>query len=645
MQLSSTESVNAFLATCQSSIALMEPPPALTVSQWADRFGRLSRESSSEPGQWCTSNAEYQRGPMDAITDPLVETIVLMFASQVGKTAIALMTIGYHSHHDPAPILFVEPTLEIAEAVSKDRVAAMIRDTPVLKPLFGDPRSRDSGNTLLHKEFPGGQLTMAGANSAASLASRPIRILITDEEGRYPISAGTEGSPVKLAKKRTATFWNRKHLRISTPNLRKTCSITAAYEHSDQRRFYVPCPQCGHFQVLRWEGLKWPSPKTGAKRHEPQNCYYVCEESGCVITEGDKPEMIRQGQWRAEVPENGDGKTAGFHLNALYSTLGFTWTDIINEFLDAKDNPSKLQTFVNTVLAEPWDEQGEGAELSHIAKRAAAYSAPAPAWVLVITAGVDVQKDRIEATKWGWGLKEVSGAIDHKVFRGDPAQPLVWEELREWLQLPVTHESGIRLRTACTLIDSGDGNRTQAIYRFCRKHELSRIYACKGSSQAGAPLVNQGKRVGRYKTLLVSVGVSTAKDEFFSKLKIEDPTEPGYVSFPEEAKSWPDYFSQLTAEVLVTRQTKSGEQSLWVKKRRNEALDCAVYAMAAREFLKPNFRALANRIKVQAEAVIAEAEAVEAAPRVKAEAPIVAKNPQKKKKKAIKIPGSSWIRS
>lgn len=641
---SSPDSLVSFSTAVQASVGMFEPPPALTVSEWADTYGRLSRESSAEPGQWHTSRAEYQRGPMDAITDPELETVVLMWPSQVGKTAIALMAIAYHTHHDPAPILFVEPTLEIAEAVSKDRIAAMIRDTPVLKPLFGDPRSRDSGNTLLHKEFPGGHLTLAGANSAASLASRPIRILITDEEGRYPMSAGTEGSPVKLAKKRTATFWNRKHLRISSPNLRKTCSITAAYEASDQRHYYVPCPQCGHMQTLRWEQLKWPKPPD-APRTQPENCYYVCEANGCLIMESDKQQMIAQGEWRALNPGAGDGKTAGFHLNALYSTLGFTWTDIINEFLDSKDNPSKLQTFINTVLAEPWDEAGEGAEMGEVEKRRQPWEAAAPEWVLVITCGVDVQKDRIEATKWGWGLREVRAPLEHRIFQGDPTSKAVWDELDAWLEKPVQHPLGIRLRTACTLVDSGDGNRTKRVYDFCRPRELRRIYACKGYAGAGKPLVNRGNRVGRYKTLLVSVGVDTAKDDFFSRLRISEPDAPGRVEFP--AADWCDseYCAQLTAEKLVTRRSAEGSRTVWVKIReRNEALDCAVYAHGALEFLKPDFAAIATNFAQRVETAKKEAE--EAAKRAHDESLAhnpPPKNPVKTRKKRVILPNSAFL--
>lgn len=644
MVQSSPESLFALGTAVQSSIGMFEPPPALTVSEWADSYAKLSRESSAEPGQWHTSRAQYQQGPMDAITDPLFETVVLMWPSQVGKTAIALNVIGYHTHHDPAPILLVEPTLEIAEAVSKDRIAAMIRDTPVLRPLFGDPRSRDSGNTLLHKEFPGGHLTLAGANSAASLASRPIRILITDEEGRYPISAGTEGSPVKLAKKRTATFWNRKHLRISSPNLRKTCSITAAYEGSDKRRYYVPCPQCGHMQTLRWEQLKWPKPPD-APRAQPENCYYVCEANGCLITEADKTQMIARGEWRAHAPGAGDGKTAGFHLNALYSTLGFTWPDIIHEFLDSKDNPSKLQTFVNTVLAEPWDEAGEGAEMGEIEKRRQPWEAAVPEWALVITAGVDVQKDRIEATKWGWGLREVRAPIEHRIFRGDPTLKAVWDELDAWLEQPVAHPLGIRLRTASAFVDSGDGNRTKRVYDYCRARELRRIYACKGYAGAGKPLVNRGNRVGRYRTLLVSVGVDTAKDDFFSRLHIEEAGAAGRIEFPIATWCDAEYCAQLTSEKLVTRRGAEGTKTVWVKIReRNEALDCAVYAHAALEFLKPDFAAIAANFAQRVEAARKEAE--EASQRALTAQNSPEKTPQKtakNRKKRVTLPNASWF--
>src|SRR5579872_2418649 len=238
---STTEGLDRLKEATRRGLKVFTPPPDLTVSAWADAYRRLPKESSAEPGQWITARAEYQRGPMDALSDPTIETVVLKWCAQVGKTEILLNCVGFYIHQDPSPILFLQPTLEMAEAFSKDRVAPMIRDTPALTGRFGDPRSRDSGNTLLHKQFPGGHITLAGSNAPASLASRPIRIVICDEVDRYPQSAGTEGDPVNLAKKRSTTFWNRKCLLTSTPTIMGASRIDTAYEASDQRHFYVPC--------------------------------------------------------------------------------------------------------------------------------------------------------------------------------------------------------------------------------------------------------------------------------------------------------------------------------------------------------------------------------------------------------------------
>ena len=195
---------------------VLSPPPELTVSQWADEYRRLSPEASAEPGRWNTDRAPYQREIMDAINDARCEEVIIMSSAQVGKTELILNIIGYYIDYDPSPILVLQPTRDMAETFSKDRLAPMLRDTPALKGKVKDARSRDSGNTILHKTFPGGHITMVGANSAAGLASRPIKIVLMDEVDRYPASAGTEGDPIKLAEKRTTTFWNRKNCLLYT---------------------------------------------------------------------------------------------------------------------------------------------------------------------------------------------------------------------------------------------------------------------------------------------------------------------------------------------------------------------------------------------------------------------------------------------
>ncbi len=288
---------------------VLRPPPRLTVSQWADEYRRLSPESAAEPGRWRTDRAPYQRGIMDAVNDPTVREIVVMKSAQVGWTEILGNIVGFHVDRDPAPILLIQPTLEMAEAWSKDRLAPMVRDTPALKGKIKDARSRDSGNTLLHKQFPGGHVTIAGANSPAGLASRPIRVVLCDEVDRYPPSAGTEGDPISLARKRSTTFWNRKLLMGSTPTVKDASRIEAAFLASDQRYFLVPCPHCGTEDRLRWQHVRWPEGR-------PEEAHYVCPHCGAVIEDTDKLRMLESGRWEASTEFNG---VAGFHLSELYS--------------------------------------------------------------------------------------------------------------------------------------------------------------------------------------------------------------------------------------------------------------------------------------------------------------------------------------
>ncbi len=595
---SSPVSLAAFDRALYDACALLRPPEKLTVAEWADKYAYLSSEGSAKPGKFYTSTAEYQREPMEMLSPGSgFETVALMWSSQVGKTQIGLWFAAYHIEHDPAPILFVEPDEALAATISKDRIDPMIRDTPRLKQLFKDARTRGSGNDKLRKQFPGGQITLAWASSPTQMASRPIRILITDESGGYDAAQNKEGNPVTLARARMATFkGSRKHLNVSSPRLERTCFITAAFKNSDQRYYYVPCPQCNHRQTLRWEQLHWPPGNT-------EGCYYVCEAAGCLITENDKYGMIRKGEWRAHNPGGGDGRTAGYQLSALYSTIGYTWRELADEFIACENVPDRLQAFTNTKLGLPWNEEAEGADLNAVQRRAEEYAAPAPAWAVVFTVGADVQKDRIEATRWGWGLSEVSGVIEHRIFSGDPLKPEVWAGFDRWRKELVAHESGLFLPTACTFIDSGDGNRTEAVYAYCRRHRSEHVYACKGSSQPGAPLSNRGSKVGRFGQTLVSVGTSTAKDMIYGRLRIEDRGKPGYIHFPSNSESGcdNDFYAQLTAEKLVTHKTKGGERATWEKQqRRNEALDCAVYALAARWFIPFRIGDLARALEAKA---------------------------------------------
>lgn len=378
---------------------VLAPPPDLTVSEWADQNARLSSESAAEKGEWRTDRAPYQRAIMDAVSpSDRAETVVLMCAAQMGKTTMMAHFIGYIIDLDPGPVLLVQPREVDAEAFSKDRLAPMLRDTPCLRGKVAEARSRDSNNTILHKKFLGGSITLAAASSPAGLAMRSIRYCLLDEVDRYPASAGSEGDPVNLAITRTANFWNRKIVLCSTPTIKGASRIEAAWLESNQQSYWVPCPHCGEFQVLRWDNLVWP-------KGEPGKAEYRCEHCAKLIGDWQKHWMLKHGEWRAAHPER---ETAGFRINGLYSPWR-KWGALARKFLADRRSPETLREFVNTVLAEPWDDEAEtSVDIVTVMARREHYRAPAPYGVAVLTAGVDVQKDRLELELVGWGRGEES---------------------------------------------------------------------------------------------------------------------------------------------------------------------------------------------------------------------------------------------
>lgn len=581
LALTSPTAYRALLGLASKQIQNLKPPPKLTLSQWADSRRKLSPEASAEPGQWITARAEYQRGIMDAISDPLIEAVVVMSSAQVGKTEIVNNTIGFYVDQDPAPILLLQPTLEMAEAYSKDRLAPMLRDSPCLKGKVRDARSRDSGNTLLHKTFPGGHITMAGANSPASLASRPIRIVICDEVDRYPFSAGTEGDPVDLANKRSTTFWNRKRLETSTPTVDGASRISASYLASDQRKFFVPCHHCGDAQVLDWARVKW-------ENDDPLTARYLC--SGCdgAWNDAERWRAISRGEWRETAPFTG---VAGFHLWEAYSP----WVQlagIVAAFLKAKSSPERLKTFVNTSLGETWKEKGEAPDWQRLYDRRESYQLHLiPQGGLFITAGVDVQRDRIEVSVYAWGRGKESWLIDHVVLDGDTSRPEVWIKLDGLLEQTYHHEAGVDMPIIRLAIDSGYA--TQEVYAWARKKGPGRVMVAKGVDHGAAVVgqpsavdVNyQGKKIARG-IKVWPVNSSALKSEFYGWLRLDKPTAesgdqfpPGYCHYPEMNE---EFFRQLTAEQLVTRTVRGYRKSEWQKSHaRNEALDVRNYARGA----------------------------------------------------------------
>lgn len=566
----------------------MIPPPKLKISEWADQERKLSPESSAEPGSWDTDRAPYQRGIMDSIIEPEVRKVVFMKSAQVGWTELLNNVLGYYMDHDPCPILVVQPTLQMCQAWSKDRLQPMLRDTPALRDKVKEAKSRDSENTVLHKKFAGGHLTAVGANSPSGLASRPIRIVICDEIDRFPASAGTEGNPRKLAEKRQKTFWNKKTLVGGTPTIKGLSEVEAEFENSDQRFYYVPCPHCKEKQTLKWSQVQWP-------KDEPEKAGYFCEHCEKEISHNEKHQMLLRGEWVASKPFNG---VAGFFINELYSPW-VTWREMVRDWIESQKSKETLQTFINTSLGETFEDYGEQKNPDKLFLRKEDYQATVPAQVKVLTAGIDVQKDRIEYEIIGWGEGKESWGIKYEILLGDPNLQEVWKQLTERMRRTFEHEEIGLMRIACATIDSG-GMHTQIVYNYCKPQNrpIDRFYAIKGKDGEGRPIANPRDAIGypaRRKVLII--GVDTAKSSVYSHLDIEEPG-PAYCHFPNLPEYNEEYFKQLTAEKVITKMSKGFPVRVWQKIRpRNEALDIRSYNFAALEILNPDLKVVSMQAR------------------------------------------------
>jgi phage terminase large subunit GpA-like protein len=524
---------------------------------------------------------------MDELNEPLTNEVVIMCAAQLGKSETLNNIIGFYIDNDPCPMLMLQPTVDMAQAYSKDRIAAgLIRSTPCLQHKVKDPRARDSGNTTLHKVFPGGALTLVGANSPAGLASRPIRVILCDEVDRYPSSAGTEGDPIQLARKRTSTFWNRKIVLVSTPTNKGASRIEEAYEKSDKRKFWVPCKHCGHEQLLRWGNVKWTN-------DEPDSAMYECDDCHVLWSENDRRWSIKRGKWIAEEPFKG---IAGFWINALYSP----WTSLadgVREFLAVRKSPEQLRVWVNTYLGETWEDQGETLDDIELAQRREDFGEFYPAEVVLLTCGVDVQQDRLEMQITGWGADDETYVTEYKTIYGDPADPSTWETLSANLFRVFETHDGRQLGIRAIAIDSG-GSHTQTVYKYCKANSGRRVFAIKGVG-GERPLVTKPSKNNSVKCLLFPVGVDNAKDLLMARLRVTEPGA-GYVHFSDTLND--EYFKMLTAEKVVLKYNKGFAKRTYIKIRpRNEALDCFVYSIAAYAILNVDINAMARRIESERE--------------------------------------------
>lgn len=547
----------------------------------------LSGKASAEPGHWRTSRIPFMREPMDLMSPwGGVERVVVMAGTQIGKTEALNNKIGHTISHAPGPMLMVQPTLDMARKVSKQRLAPMIEDTPILRGKVKEPRERDSGNTVMVKEFEGGLLMLTGANSSAGLRSMPIRDLLLDEVDLYPGDVDGEGDPIVIAEKRTDTFKRRRRIMLTgSPTLEGLSRIEREYLLGDRRRYYIPCPACGQMDFLTWRGVDELTKISGMHhRIEWDNgvAYMVCSSCGTSIEERHKTDMLARGQWRATAP--GPGKAASFHISSLYSPLGWkSWVDCVREFLEAKDDSFRLRAWVNTVLGETWREPGDRFDVDILMARRETYAAEVPMGVGILTASVDVQGDRLEVAVKGWGDREESWLIAHTAIVGNPAGDKVWTDLTLFLAGRFKHESGREVGIELVAVDSG-GHHTEQVYRYCRAMAGRNVFAIKGSSTHGMPLASRPTEHNRYRVQLYNLGTDTGKDMIYGRLKTSRPG-PFYMHLPDWADR--EYLEQLCSERSVVKYVKGkGATREWVKIReRNEALDLEVYALAALHIL------------------------------------------------------------
>lgn len=603
----------------------LAPDPVILLSDWSDQNVILSETDSAEPGPWRTSRVPFAREIMDCLSPSSpIQKVVFQKATQIAGTSIGKNWIAYLMANRGGPTMYILPTTKIAKRVSKTRIAPMIEAMPCLAGKVREKRSRDSGNTIDLKEFEGGILVFAGANSAAELRSQPIKNLIGDEVDAYPLDVDDEGAPLEIAEKRLDTFSRKKKFITSSPTDTATTVIGREFEASDQRHFYVPCPHCDHAQRLQWEQMRWrlmqieemtcmacgavgrPAPSCehcGAAAgdqqinnrltNEIEDVWYECQACNGRIEEWRKTVMLERGRWVAHAP--GRDKAAGFQLSALYSPLGwFSWREAVRMYLKAEATKDKEteQVFWNTILGLPYDQPGEHVEPDNIKQRARQSDyrigqVPTPA--LLLTAGVDVQADRLEVYIYGWGRGESASLIDFQVLHGETSIALkgAWLLLPDILDKGYRHASGNTIRLSSMGIDSG--YQSQVVYKFVNQFRGRGVFATKGQSQPGKPVIgpavkvhlsDKGKKAKQGLRILYPLGTENAKAIIYARLKLTAPAAAAW-QFPQ---GLPDsVFEQLTAERCITKYVRGYPVRIWIKDKhvRNEALDCAVIAYAA----------------------------------------------------------------
>lgn len=582
----------------------LEPPDDITVTEWAEKYRRLSSEASAETGIWRTSRTPYLREPMDAFTDPKVREIVMVAASQVGKSEFINNCIGYVIDEDPSSILFIQPTTIDAKEYSKLRIAPMIRDCPRLRRKVADPKSRDSSNTVLQKSYPGGILTLCGSTEAHALASKPIKVVLGDEIDRWKRSAGNEGDPWLLAKARQTTFYNAKSARVSTPTIKGESAIEKAYNKGTRERWNSKCPHCGEFHEIRWKDIRYDHETLvvdGNKTYIVKQVYYVCPGCGCVSDERTMKKA--PSKWIAENPEAYNQGIRSFWLTAFVSAW-VSWETIVLKYLNALGDPRELQVVYNTLLGELWEDRGDTVTEEQLLERREEYSADLPDGVLVLTCGVDTQDNRLEYEIVGYGLFNEQWGIKKGEIMGRPDDPAVWEALDEIIDGIYCFEDGLGLRISTTFVDEG-GHFTYEVRQQCAKREHKKVFPIKGIGGPSVPYVSLPKKQKIVVDDIIvgycwqyQIGTDAGKEIIMSNLDVQTPGAR-YCHFPNREDYDERYFMGLLSERKVYNAQKKQPWE-WKKipgHERNEPLDLRNYANAAFKLLPKNLDLITKRLQ------------------------------------------------
>jgi phage terminase large subunit GpA-like protein len=553
----------------------------MPLSEWSDNYRILSSESSAEPGQWITAKAPYEKEIMDAISNPFVPKVCVQKASQVGVTDCAILNpIGYFIDEDPCPILVVQPTIELAEAFSTDRLRPMLRDSPRLRGKVADPRTKDSQNTLRRKAFKGGYVALGGANSAASLSGRPVRVVLLDEVDRYPASAGTEGNPLQLAIARTSAFWNRKVVIVSSPGIKGVSHVEREMAQSTCEFWYLPCPECGFMQILDWERIRFT------------DFTHRCIE--CEAHELKYRWLANKGEWRPHRPLDEHGNKVsvrGFYLSGLYNPW-IEWDVLVLEYQRAlvateEGDVEPMKAFRNTRLGLLYEDIGEKVEVDLYHTRREVYQSEVPEGVLVLTAGVDIGERMINYEVIGWGKGNECWGIEYGILDGDPREDEIWRLLDQAVlnRSFVTHDDK-RMRVKRIAVDSSYAS--DFVYAYTKPRQ-PRCIAIRGEGGLGKPFIKgAGTLTKTNRARIQTLGVDTGKEEIVNRLTVTK-VGPGYCHFPKLENDEPacgydeEYFKGLTAERRIVKSKHGFRTYIWTKRlsQRNEPFDCRNYALGA----------------------------------------------------------------